>query len=313
MSSRPCIAASYRGLLLFAALGVSLGSGVTGCASNGRGRPQRAITDEAEARYEAAMERFRDEEWPEAQEAFRAVRTEYSGSRWGWLAELRLADIEFRQERFTEALSQFRSWIRYHPTQREAVYAHFMIARCYVAQMPEDWLLVPPSWERDMSSVHDAESALARFVRDYPEAAEVAEAQRLLGQVRRLLARHEMYVAEFYASRERWEAAIGRFLGAIATFEDPDIRARALLQLGEVYLRTQQVAEARGTFTMLTTEYPARPESASARLHLARLGEGPVVAPPLEDAVIRTTPRPARTGSGDPSQSSTGGSRRRRN
>jgi len=299
--------------MLLVALGFGLGSFAAGCASTPRGAPGRTITDEAEARYEAAMVRLRDEEWPEAQEAFRTVRTEYSGSRWGWLAELRLADIEFRQERFTEALSQYRSWIRYHPTQREAVYAHFMIAKCYVSQMPEDWLLVPPSWERDMSSVHDAESALARFVRDYPEATETAEAQTLLGQVRLLLARHEMYVAEFYASRERWEAAIGRFRGAIATFEDANIRARALLQLGEVYLRTRRVAEARGTFAMLTTEYPARAETASARLHLARLGEGPVVELNLDDAVIRTTPRPARTTSGDPSQSSGGRSRMRRN
>jgi outer membrane protein assembly factor BamD len=292
------------GALLVAALCLGAGLGASGCASSGQVRANRTITDEAEARYEAAMVRLRDEEWPEAQEAFRAVRTEYSGSRWGWLAELRLADIEFRQERFTEALTQYRSWIRYHPTQREAVYAHFMIAKCYVAQMPEDWLLVPPSWERDMSAVHDAESALARFVREYPESDNLAEAQRLLGQVRQLLARHEMYVAEFYANRERWEASIGRYRGAIATFDNPDIRARALLQLGEVYLRTRRFAEARGAFGFLVTEYPARAEAASARLHLTRLGDGDTVELDLSDAVIRTTPRPARSTSGDPARSS---------
>jgi outer membrane protein assembly factor BamD len=235
-------------------------------------------SDEAQQAYEDAMVLYRDEAWPEALEAMRRVKQEYSSSRWGWLAELRIADIDFKQERFTEALSGFRAWIRYHASQSEATYAHFMIARCHVAQMPDDWFLTPPSHERDLSSAHDAEGALSRFLRDHGESEHAAEARRILGDVRRILAQHELYVASFYASRERWAAAVSRLRGLLDGYEGSGVEPRALLALGEILMRTGQQPEARGAFRELIDEHPQSNEVAAARRYLAVAGEGPVVA-----------------------------------
>lgn len=257
-------------------------------ACTGSQAPRAAMhySDEAHEAYEQAMAHFRDEEWPEATEGFHKVQHDYSASRWASLAELRLADVLFHQETYTEALAAYRAWLRYHPSSDESVHAHFMIARCYVEQMPDDWFLVPASFERDMSSVHDAEGALARFVRDYPEATDLPEARRLLGQVRLLLARHELYVAEFYASRERYPAAISRLLGVIGNYEGSGLEPGALLELGELYLRTDHQPEARGAFDYLLETFPRSPQVEAARRYLARLGEGPSVAPDLDSAVI---------------------------
>lgn len=253
-----------------------------GCASsggaNGGARSAMHYSDEAQQAYEDAMVLYRDEAWPEALEAMRRVKQEYSSSRWGWLAELRIADIDFKQERFTEALSGFRAWIRYHASQSEATYAHFMIARCHVAQMPDDWFLTPPSHERDLSSAHDAEGALSRFLRDHGESEHAAEARRILGDVRRILAQHELYVASFYASRERWAAAVSRLRGLLDGYEGSGVEPRALLALGEILMRTGQQPEARGAFRELIDEHPQANEVAAARRYLAVAGEGPVVA-----------------------------------
>ena len=265
---------------------LALLSVVPACAGTQSPRAALHYSDEAHAAYEHAMDRFRDEEWPEATEAFRAVQHDYSASRYASLAELRLADILFRQETYTEALAAYRAWLRYHPSSDESVHAHFMIARCYVAQMPDDWFLVPPSFERDLSSVHDAEGALARFIRDYPEATELPEARRLLGEVRLLLARHELYVAEFYVTRERYPAAITRLLGIIGNYEGSGLEARALLQLGELYLRTDRRPEARGAFQALLETHPRSPEVEAARRYLALVGPGTAVPPDTDSAVI---------------------------
>src|SRR5579883_908277 len=103
----------------------ALGSGCGGSVQH----PHTAMhyAEEAQQRYEHGMQLMRDEQWAEATEAFRGVRREYGLSRWGWLAELRIADIDFKQDKFAEALSGYRNWVRYHPTQPDAVYAHFMI------------------------------------------------------------------------------------------------------------------------------------------------------------------------------------------
>lgn len=282
-------------------LALALSALLPACAGTQSPRAALHYSDEAHAAYEHAMERFRDEEWPEATEAFRAVQHDYSASRYASLAELRLADVMFRQETYTEALAAYRAWLRYHPSSDESVHAHFMIARCYVAQMPDDWFLVPPSFERDLSSVHDAEGALARFIRDYPEASQLGEARRLLGEVRLLLARHEFYVAEFYVTRERYPAAINRLLGVIGNYEGSGLEPRALLQLGELYLRTDRQPEARGAFQALLETYPRSPQVEAARRYLARVGPGTSIAPDVDSAVIPaaaptrpSTPEPAR-------------------
>ena len=162
-------------------IALALLSSVSACAGTQSARGSLHYSDEAQAAYKRGMDRFRDEEWPEATEAFRAVQREYSASRYATLAELRLADVMFRQETYTEALAAYRAWLRYHPSSDESVHAHFMIAHCYVKQMPDDWLLVPPSFERDLSSVHDAEGALSRFIRDYPEVSQLVEARCFFG------------------------------------------------------------------------------------------------------------------------------------
>lgn len=282
-------------------IALALLAAVPACAGTQAPRAALHYSDEAHAAYERAMERFRDEEWPEATEAFRAVQHDYSASRYASLAELRLADVLFRQETYTEALAAYRAWLRYHPSSDESVHAHFMIARCYVGQMPDDWFLVPPSYERDLSSVHDAEGALARFIRDYPEAAELAEARRLLGQVRLLLARHEFYVAEFYVTRERYPAAINRLLGVIGNFEGSGLEPRALLELGELYLRTDRQPEARGAFQALLEAWPRSPQVEAARRYLARVGPGASVPPDTGSAVIPAS-TPARPGAAERSR-----------
>ncbi len=265
---------------------LALLSVVPACAGTQSPRAALHYSDEAHAAYEHAMDRFRDEEWPEATEAFRAVQHDFSASRYASMSELRLADILFRQETYTEALAAYRAWLRYHPSSDESVHAHFMIARCYVAQMPDDWFLVPPSFERDLSSVHDAEGALARFIRDYPEATELPEARRLLGEVRLLLARHELYVAEFYVTRERYPAAITRLLGIIGNYEGSGLEARALLQLGELYLRTDQRPEARGAFQAVLETHARSPEVEAARRYLTLVGPGTTVPPDTDSAAI---------------------------
>jgi outer membrane protein assembly factor BamD len=262
-------------------LGLALGAG---CAQGqgqgqGQGTARRALryADESQAAYARAMTLFEAEEWPEATDAFRAIKREYGLSRSGALAELRLADIDFRQEKWAEALQGYRAWIRYHAGQAEAAYARFMIARCYVEQVPEDWVLVPSSAERDQSTVHDAEGALSRFLQQHPRATEAAEARTLLRRMRLLMARHELYVADFYASRERWNAAISRLLGVVEDFEDAGVVPEALLTLGEVYLRAGRTPEARGAFEELLQAHGRSPQAPAARTLLARAGRGAVI------------------------------------
>jgi outer membrane protein assembly factor BamD len=235
--------------------------------------------DRAHSEYEAAMEQFDGGDLLGAAESFRRIRREYGLSRWAWLAELRLADTDFRTEKYAEAIQGYRSWIRYHPTQPEVDYAHYMIARSYFAQIPNDWVLVPASWERDQSSTHDAEDSLQRFVRDYEQSRYVTEARDYLRRTRELLARHEISVAEFYLGRNRPEAAIMRLQTVVETYADSGLEPEALLKMGEVYLLMGRRGEARATFNTIVTRFQRSSFVDAARRYLSFIGNVPATPP----------------------------------
>lgn len=231
--------------------------------------------DRARTQYEQGFEQMNGGDLLGATEVFRRIRREYGLSRWAWLAELRLADIDFRTDKFAEAIQGFRSWIRYHPTQPEVDYAHFMIARSYFAQIPSDWALVPSSWERDQSSTHDAEDALQRFVRDYPRSQYAHDAEGFLHHTRELLARHELSIAEFYLGRNRPDAAVSRLQSVLETYPDSGLEPEALLRLGEVFLLMGQRSDAHAAFTVLVTRFSRSSFVDAARRYLAFIGHVP--------------------------------------
>lgn len=217
------------------------------------------------------MTLFEAGEWTDAQESMNRVKREFGVSRWGWLAELRLADIDFRMEKYPEAVSSYRSWIRYHPTQPEVTYARFMIAKSHFMQIPNDWFLIPSSWERDLGVALDAQDSLRGFLRDNADSEYGAEARRLLQQTRAVLARGEISVAEFYLARGQHEAAIARLRTVLESYSGSGLEAQALLKIGEVYMAQGRPREAREAFQSLIESFADSEFAPSARRYLQHL------------------------------------------
>jgi outer membrane protein assembly factor BamD len=243
----------------------------TGCASQQR-RTTLNYSDRARREYEQAMTLFDAGEWTDAQEAMNRVKREFGVSRWGWLAELRLADIDFRSERYPEAVSSYRNWIRYHPTQPEVTYARFMIAKSHFQQIPQDWALVPAAWERDLGTALDAQDSLRAFIRDNGQSEFGDEARRLLQQTRAVLARGEIHVADFYLARGHHDAAIARLRTVLESFSGSGLEAQALLKIGEVHLSQGRAREAREAFQSLIDNFGESEYVPSARRYLAHIG-----------------------------------------
>lgn len=237
----------------------------------GGGSDEQGDSDDARGRYSAALADFRDGNCLSAEPKFAAVRTEFRFSRFAALAELRIADCKFEQKQYAEALAGYREFIRFRPSHVEVVYARFRIAESYYAQIPSDWFLVPPSWERDQGATRDALSQLRRFILDFPEDTRVAEARRMEQRCLALLAEHELYAAEFYRSRRAYRATIGRVQTLLATYHGSGVEPRALLLLGRTFLDTHEPERARQAFEELVASFPDSEQAASARAELADL------------------------------------------
>src|SRR5262245_21177061 len=166
--------------------------------------------DNAATAYRAALDEFYDDDCFEAEPLLRNVRREFPYSRFAALAELRVADCHMRDAKYAEAIEAYNQFVRYRPSHPEVPYARFQAALANFQQIPDEWLLSPPSHERDQHYAQESLRLLRRFMLDYPEDALMPRASRMAQDALKLLAQHELYVAGFYFDRGNPRAAAGR-------------------------------------------------------------------------------------------------------
>jgi len=272
------MARSWAQPLAAIGLALALSSPLVGCEQPEAKNPL-SYTADAKRSYDAAMVEFDDKNWLDAQALLREVRRKYSYSRYAKLAELRLADIDFEQDKYAEAVRQYRQFVHDHRgDQAEVVYARSRIAEAEYKQISES-LLLPSADERDQGVVMDAYREVKGFVADYPDAKESEKVRELLTDVTARLVRHELYVARFYLNRGNFEAAAGRILYALRNFggaegddsevaaelerdRDPETgerRGRGRGGRGDRGDRADREVEARGGTARGAGEGPGRP------------------------------------------------------
>lgn len=263
--------------------------------------PKAALnyTEDAKRAYDHAMEELAAKNWIDAQAAFREVKRKYSYSRYARLAELRIADADFEQEKFAEAVRGYKQFVHDHPGEKEEVsYARSKMAEARYDEISESFLL-PAVEERDQASAVAAYEELRSFLQDYPDAKESRRMCALLEDVTIKLVHHELYVARFYLSRDNFEGAVGRiqyalrhYVGtscSLATMRAPTEKSElrgneapvtdahsldfglapdALLLLGETYLKMHRYPEARTSFQAIVENYAASALIIPARTYL---------------------------------------------
>jgi outer membrane protein assembly factor BamD len=256
------------------ALAALLGAGcaLTQNSTDKGGKGSLSYGDNARKSYLAALEEFREGNCKDVAPQFRAIRREFPYSRFAALAELRVADCKLKQKKYNEAIQAYRQFTRFRPSHSQVPYARFKIAQAYFEQIPDDWLLSPPSYERDQGSTRDALRQLRRFVLDFPEDERVPEAREMMQQALKLLAQHELYVAKFYLERDAYQAAVARLETLLNTYQGSGVEPRALLLLGRTHLKTRHKGDARKAFERLVNNFPESGQASKAEKHLRELG-----------------------------------------
>jgi outer membrane protein assembly factor BamD len=249
-----------------------------------------ATSDEAKAvtysltakqNYEKGLAELKNENYQEASRFFSFVKQKFPFSKYAVLAELALADTQYERGNYQEAIDAYKNFVRLHPTHEkvEDGYVAFRICECYVKEMPDDFFLVPPSYEKDQTSVHDALRELNDFVDKYPDSTFLKQAQSDRREVLKRLIEHEVYVARFYLDRDAPGAAILRLEGALKRYPDSGREPELLLALGETQLQMGKAAEAKQNFEKIVGGYANTHQAKRAELFLEfirkRYGDAP--------------------------------------
>jgi len=243
--------------------------------------PKTALgyTESAKRAYEAAMEEFNAHAWIEAQTQMREIKRRYSYSKYARLAELRLADADYEQEKYADAIREYKDFIHAHRAEEEEVaYSRARIAEATYAEIPESFLM-PAAEERDQAAVVDAYRQIKSFLADYPNAKQSIHMRELLAQVISRLVHHELYVARFYLAKDNFDAAVARIEYALRNYATPatgasgdpptgDLMGEALLLLGQTYLKMHKWQNARQAFESILHGGEGSPVAVQARGYL---------------------------------------------
>lgn len=180
--------------------------------------PVQVLANNAETAY-------RDGEYEEAAELYQQLKDRYPYSRYALLAELRLGDAYMKDGRYEEAALAYEDFIRLHPRNEAVPYALYQMGMTYHAQ-----ILTP---DRDSSNASRALEIFKRLRSNYPDNEYSNQAAPRMEECVVNLARHDMFVGDFYRHRERYEAAIGRYRQVITQYPDAGYYNEAMQKMQE--------------------------------------------------------------------------------
>lgn len=326
-SADSCVGAAPLGLRASACRALSIGLALlalgpsAGCEMlSGNGSPDYSTS--ARENYERAVNESKKQNYTDAIKLFEYVKRKFGYTQYATLSELGIADCNFGREKYLDAVDGYRAFVKAHPTHPRVVdgYADFRVGESFFHEIPTEWFLVPPAYEKDMGPVRDALRELASFVVEFPRSPYLPKAIHLEEDCVRRLAEHEVYVADFYMRRKHGKAAVhrleglvrGDFLPKLATetgvatdrlsgvakrFLKEKMEPEVLLLLGRTYMGMERPDLARSTFERLISDHPEDYHAKKAGLFLAQLGPLPPGSSPSvnpsEGAAPARKPGPA--------------------
>ncbi len=113
---------------------LALGAIAPACGAKKPAASPLEYAENAKIEYDLALKAFFDKDWDEAALLFKEVKRKYGYSRYARLADLRLADIEFKQEKYAEAISAYKGFVHDYPNDPEVPYARYRVAKALFEQ-----------------------------------------------------------------------------------------------------------------------------------------------------------------------------------
>ncbi|HEY7809712.1 MAG TPA: outer membrane protein assembly factor BamD [Allosphingosinicella sp.] len=233
-----------------AALVLVLVSPLAACATGGK--KTRADTQyvarDVNTLYSLAKKRLDQRRYAEAALIFDEVERQHPYSIWARRAQLMSAFSYYAAKDYTKSTESARRFLAIHPGNRDAPYAHYLIALNYYEQIEDV--------ARDQSITRQALDSLNELVRRYPNTRYASDARLKVDLVRDHLAGKEMEVGRFYQRRGQWLASVQRFRQVIDEYQTTSHTPEALMRLTESYLALGIPEQARASAAVLGANYP---------------------------------------------------------
>ena len=224
---------------------------VAACGSNKNTADTPYVARDVNTLYALAKRSMDRGNYEESAKLFDEVERQHPYSVWARRAQLMSAFSYYLARKYPEAISSARRFLTIHPGNKEAPYAHYLVAMSYYQQMEDV--------TRDQRITQQAADAFGELVRRYPQSRYAADARVKLDLINDHLAGKEMEVGRFYQRSGNWVAATTRFREVVEKYQTTSHAPEALHRLVECYLALGIPVEARKAAVVLGANYPSSP------------------------------------------------------
>ncbi|GAB4535156.1 MAG: outer membrane protein assembly factor BamD [Thermodesulfovibrionia bacterium] len=213
--------------------------------------------------FKKADEMMKKGDLEEARKLLERVKAEDTSQEFAPIAQLRIADTYFQEERYEDAEVEYQAFLDRYAYHGYAPYAQYRLGMTYFKRIET----VDISYSMAKKALETFESLLIQYPRNpYIEATE----QRIKA-CRNVLAEYELYVGKFYFKKGSYMASAWRFEELIKRYPDSTSEAEALYYLAISYKNLHEYEKAINALNTLIEKFPRTKLSKEARDMLASL------------------------------------------
>ncbi|MDR3653170.1 MAG: outer membrane protein assembly factor BamD [Paludibacter sp.] len=198
-------------------------------------------SDDAELKYNKAVEYFNKGDFMRASTLFDAVATYYKGTDRSETVLNYMAKSYMGQKDYYSASEYYKTYVKTYPKGKYVVESKYMIGYCYYLDSPDARL--------DQSSTHKAIAAFQEFIDVYPDSEQVPQANKLLEELNNKLAYKAFLNATLYYNLgnymgNNYESAVITAQNALKKYPSTSYREDFLiLILNSKYQEAEQSVE----------------------------------------------------------------------
>ncbi|SKA80218.1 Beta-barrel assembly machine subunit BamD [Paucidesulfovibrio gracilis DSM 16080] len=176
--------------------------------------------DTAQELYEAGVYAMNDGDYGDAAEYFMKLKDNYPFSPFTPKAEVGLGDAYFLNEQYILAADAYKEFEALHPMHEDTPYVLFQVGMSNFKQFE--------SIDRRQDNIREGIEYFQRVVDGYPDTDFAVQAKQYIHKSRRILAEHELFVADFYWRTEKYGPAWSRYKYVVENYPDlPEIHEYA--------------------------------------------------------------------------------------
>jgi outer membrane protein assembly factor BamD len=221
---------------------------VAGCSRNKSKGDTEYVARDVHTLYTAARRQLDLGIYDRAAKLFDEVERQHPYSVWARRAQLMSAFSYYMAQQYPDAISSARRFLTIHPGNKDAPYAHYLIAMSYYQQIEDV--------TRDQKITQQASDAFGELIRRYPGSRYATDARLKTDLINDHLAGKEMEVGRFYQRQGKWLASTMRFRTVIDKYQTTSHTPEALERLVESYLALGIPEEAVKAAAVLGRNYP---------------------------------------------------------